>query len=162
MRFDGVCALALLYVSSCLTIGCRASDENLALDLCNRARTLEATSQLEALKIRRQVWQELPYSGTIAARDCGREIRERMGQVRTLVAHDELGASDTIDGCAWAADAMEVFADSTKHPYREHWARRLAERCVTVVGRAWTRDPDNQRLADLTARLKILTTDPSQ
>jgi hypothetical protein len=55
-----------------------------------------------------------------------------------------------------------AFEGALHLPYRAHWARRLAERCVDVVGRAWTRDPDSQRLADLNARLKKLAAEAEE
>ena len=51
---------------------------------------------------------------------------------------------------------MEVFSGSVNPPFRKHWAERLMERCATVTGRAWTRDPDNPGLMALHRRLEKL------
>ncbi len=140
----------------CLALlnGCRGADEAEAERLCRRAEALKQTDPRAALELKRRIWEQMPTAGTIAARRCGRTVREKMGNVRALVSHDETGSEDTVDGCAWAAMATAVFEDSTSPPFRVHWARRLMERCITVVGRAWTRDPDSSRYAELTALLK--------
>lgn len=152
--------LLLAFASIAMLLGCRSTDEAAAEHRCAQAATFDRTDPERALRIRRQVWEELPYTGTRAAKECGRQVRERMGGARTLVAHDERGTPDAVDGCEWTASAMEVFADSIKPPYRRHWARRLAERCIRVVGRAWTREPSSQRFAELNARLVKLSQQP--
>jgi hypothetical protein len=152
---------ALLVALAALSPGCRTGDQEQAQRRCDEARALDSGDQRRALEIRRQIHEEVPTSGTRAARECVREVRERMGKVRALVSHDEIGEPDTVAGCGWAADAMEVFAGSANLPYRDHWARRLAERCLTVVGRAWTRAPDSKPLADLSSRLKKLAAEPT-
>jgi hypothetical protein len=159
MRLSAI-GFAVCLVSVAAAIGCRSSDEDQAAELCDQARALEGKEQRRSLELRREVWEEMPTAGTASARACGREVRERMGRVRLLVVTDEIGAPEAIDGCAWTADAMEAFGASISPPYRTSWARRLAERCIDVVGRAWTREPDSKRLADLNARLKILAAEP--
>jgi hypothetical protein len=140
--------------------GCRSSDEERAAELCARSRAMEAEDRRAALRLRRKVWEEMPTAGTPSARECGREVKVKMGSVRVLVVTDETGAPEAIDGCAWAADAMEAFDGALIPPYRTSWARRLAERCVHVVGRAWTREPDSKQLRDLSARLEKLAAEP--
>ena len=142
--------------------GCRDADERAAERRCAEAAAFDESDPERALRIRRQVWEELPYTGTRASRECGRIVRERMGGARALVAHDERGSAAAVDGCEWTATAMEVFAGSIKPPYRHHWARRLAERCIHVVGRAWTRDPASERYAALNARLVALSEQPDE
>ncbi len=139
---------------------CRMDDNEQALDLCRQAESLDTTDPRGALELKRKIWEEFPTTGTPAAIECARRVREKMGRVRTLVSHDKRGDIDTVEGCAWAADAVEVFSGSVNPPYREHWARRLMERCVDVVGRAWTRDPDNRRYAELNKKLKRLSGPP--
>jgi hypothetical protein len=152
-----------LAVAACaLVLGCRSGDEEAAARRCAEAAVLDETDPERALRIRRQVWEELPYTGTRASKECGRQVRERMGGARTLVAHDERGSADAVDGCEWTATAMEVFEGSIKSPYRRHWARRLAERCIHVVGRAWTRDPSSARYARLNERLIELSKSPDE
>lgn len=140
--------------------GCRTSDGERAAELCAQARAMEATDRKGSLELRRKVWEEMPTAGTPSAKECGREVRVKMGSVRVLVATDETGAPEAIEGCAWAADAMEAFDGALIPPYRVHWARRLAERCVDVIGRAWTREPDSKPLRDLSARLEKLAAEP--
>lgn len=159
MRAFGAGFTVTVLLTSTLA-GCRSADEDRARELCDEARELEATDPRAALELRRKVWEEMPTSGTPSAKRCGREVRERMGKVRALVAHDETGAPGAIEGCAWIAVAMEAFDGALHLPYRAHWARRLAERCLNVIGRAWTREPDSKRLADLNARLKQLAAEP--
>ncbi len=137
-----------------MLIGCRGADEAEAGRLCRRAEDLRQTDPRAALELKRRIWEQMPTAGTIAAKRCGRTIREKMGDVRALVSRDETGREDTVDGCAWAAMATEVFENSASPPFRVHWANRLMERCITVVGRAWTRNPDSTRYAELTALLK--------
>ncbi len=136
---------------------CRMDDNAQALKLCRQAESLDTTDPRGALELKRRIWEEFPTTGTPAAIECARRVRERMGRVRALVSHDKRGDIETVEGCAWAADAVEVFSGSVNPPYREHWALRLMERCVDVVGRAWTRDPDSRRYAELNERLKKLS-----
>ena len=151
--------VALLAAIITLT-GCRSAGEEEAVRLCSQADRLDKTDQRAALVLRRKIWEELPTTGTSGASECGRKVRERMGRVRTLVAHDTLGDRETVKGCAWAVDAFEVFKGATRLPFRERWARRLMERCVAVVGRAWTRDVDSKHLRSLNERLKKLSVEP--
>ncbi|MBW2276125.1 MAG: hypothetical protein JRF63_01460 [Deltaproteobacteria bacterium] len=159
MRHTGAFVTALLSLIWVAT-GCRSSDEEQAATLCDEARALEQQDLRRSLELRRKVWEEMPTAGTPSAKECGREVRVRMGTVRVLVATDETGSPEAIEGCAWTAVVMEVFDRALIPPYRANWARRLAERCVNVVGRAWTRKPDDQQLADLSARLEKLSTEP--
>lgn len=136
--------------------GCRSDGERTARKLCEEARAMDATDPRGALVLRRRIWEKLPTTGTPSAAECGRDVKLKMGSVRVLVATDEAGDPAAVDGCAWAADAVEVFAGSPKLPYRAHWTRRLMERCQTVVERAWTREPDSERLRHLHERLERL------
>jgi hypothetical protein len=79
-----------------------------------------------------------------------------MGEVRILVSADTRGAPAAVDGCEWAATALDVFEGSARLPFRERWARRLMRRCVDVIGRAWAREPDSERLSALNDQLKKL------
>jgi len=161
MRQEGaIIAVCLLLVWT--APGCRSSDDERAAEICAEARSLEDKDPKRSLELRRKVWEEMPTAGTPSARACGREVRERMGKVRVLVVTDEKGSPEAVEGCAWTADVLEAFDGALIPPYRAHWARRLAERCVDVIGRAWTRAPDDPRLADLTARLKKLSVGPDE
>jgi len=150
-------ASALIAAGSLVVVAaaaCRSADEEQASSLCAEARAIEERDGRAALELRRKVWEEMPTAGTPSSRACGREVRERMGSVRVLVVTDETGAPEAVDGCAWAADAIEVFRASINPPFRKTWAERLAERCLDVVGRAWTREPDSEPLRELNARLR--------
>lgn len=96
----------------------------------------------------------MPFTGTPGAQECGRDIAERMGRVRLIVSRDERGDPEAVEGCAWALEAVELFGASAKPPFRKRWAERLLERCLRVVGRAWTRAPGDRRLEELHGRLK--------
>jgi hypothetical protein len=137
--------------------GCRNADEAEAARLCRVAEGVEKDNPRAALELKRRIWEQMPTAGTVAAADCLRSVREKMGRVRVLVVEDASGATDAVDGCAWAVMAMEVFKGSSNPPFRRHWGRRLMERCIHVVGRAWTRDPDNPRYRELNERLKVLS-----
>ena len=145
---------ALICISSLMLWGCRCSDEALAQELCAKADRLDASDPIQALRVRKQVWANLPTTGTAAAKVCGRKLRVRMGHARALVVQDKRGNAETITECEWAAHAVAIFAGCSHPPFRKRWARRLLERCINVVGRAWTRDPDSARLAHLTEMLK--------
>jgi len=145
---------AALATAALSTAGCRGEDEALASDMCRQARALERADQLAGLRLQRRVWEEAPTTGTSAAEECGRSIRARMGRVRALVSHDQRGSPAAVEGCAWTADVVEAFSGAASRPYRKAWASRLLERCVAVVGRAWTRDPDSARLSHLGGRLE--------
>jgi hypothetical protein len=137
--------------------GCRGEDEARAREMCRRAEALEAKQQIrEALALRREVSEEMPTAGTVAAKRCLRPVRRDMGRVRLLVRDDEKGEAKTIEGCTWAADVVEVFSKSVNPPFRRHWAGRLMAQCRTVVGRAWTRAPDSIELKELSERLRKL------
>jgi hypothetical protein len=142
--------------SLCLALlgSCRGADDAAARRLCDEARLVEARDPAAGLRLRRRVWQEMPYTGTPGAEACGREIAERMGRVRLLVSRDERGDAEAVDGCAWALEAVELFDGSASPPFRRRWAVRLLERCVRVVGRAWIRSPEDPRLAGLHSRLE--------
>ena len=157
MRIGAKRALALTASMAILAAqGCRSEDENEARKLCAEARAMDATDPRGALILRRRIWEQLPTTGTPSANGCGRDVKLRMGSVRVLVATDEAGDPAAVDGCAWAADAVEVFAGSPKLPYKAHWTRRLMERCQTVIERAWTREPESVRLRALHERLEKL------
>jgi hypothetical protein len=149
----------LALVALAALAGCRSPAEEEAARLCAEAAALSRKDPRGALELERRLWSEMPTAGTAAARRCLRSVRERMGEIRLLVTEDEAGEAATITGCAWAADAMEVFADCPNPPFRRHWAERLAERCLTVVGRAWTREPNSAAHAELSARLEELVPD---
>lgn len=136
--------------------GCRLDDDRLARQKCGEARAMDSADPRGALVLRRKIWEELPTTGTRSAADCGRDVKLRMGRVRVLVATDKSGEAEAVEGCAWAADAVEVFAGSTNLPYKADWTRRLMERCATVIERAWTREPDSERLRTLHDRLTKL------
>jgi len=139
-----------------LAVSCRREDNALARRMCEEADALDTANPRAALVLRRKIWEQLPTTGTAGAAECGRRVRRRMGEVRILVSADTRGAPATVDGCEWAAEALDVFEGSTRLPFREGWARRLMERCVDVVGRAWAREPDSARLRTLNDRLKKL------
>jgi hypothetical protein len=141
---------------ACLALlgACRGEDDAAARALCAEARLIEARDPVAALRLRRRVWEEMPFTGTTGAAECGREIAARMGRVRLAVSRDERGDEATVEGCAWALEAVEVFAASANPPFRRRWAARLLERCLTVVGRAWTRSPADRRLEELHERLQ--------
>ena len=155
-------ATLLAGIATLQLVGCRTSDEAAAEQLCAEAQALDSTDSKRALLLQRRVWEEMPYTGTRAAKRCGRHVRERMGRARAKVAHDKRGSTEAVEGCEWVANAMEVFGDSVNPPYRQHWARRLAERCVRVIGRAWTRNPESANLAALNVRLIELSRQPSE
>jgi hypothetical protein len=138
-------------------LGCRDEDEDEGERLCRKAAKMAEKDLRASLKLQRQIWQEMPTTGTLAAKKCLRPIREKMGQVRTLISDDKTGRQETIDGCAWAATVMEVFDGSPKAPFRKHWATRLMERCHNMLGRAWARDPDNPQYPKLSSRFKKLS-----
>ncbi|HUT76580.1 MAG TPA: hypothetical protein VM285_02780 [Polyangia bacterium] len=141
---------------ACLALlgACRGEDDAAARALCAEARLAEVRDPVEGLRLRRRVWEEMPFTGTAGAASCGREIAERMGRVRLLVSRDERGDPEVVEGCAWALEAVDVFGASAKPPFRKRWAERLLERCLRVVGRAWTRTPGDRRLEELHGRLK--------
>lgn len=134
--------------------GCRPSGEDIAARLCREADSLEAADVRGALELRRRIWEQMPTTGTGAAKACVQPIREEMGRVRLLVAEDKRGEAAAVDGCEWAVEVVEVFGDSPHPPFRIHWARRLMDRCAAVVGRAWARSPETARYADLSRRMK--------
>jgi hypothetical protein len=133
---------------------CRGEDDAAARRLCAEARLIEARDPPAALRLRLRVWEEMPFTGTPGAEECGREIAERMGRVRLAVSRDVRGGKAAVEGCAWALQAVEIFDRSANPPFRRRWAERLLERCLTVVGRAWTRSPEDPRLAELHERLQ--------
>ena len=140
-------------------VGCRGRDEVRASKMCEQAESLEKKGEVRAaLELKRKILEGMPTAGTVAAKRCLRPVRSRMGRVRLLVREDQQGEKETIDGCAWAADVVEVFHQSVRPPFRRHWAGRLMAQCVVVVGRAWTRSPDSRRLRELSDRLKRLET----
>jgi hypothetical protein len=153
----GKALVAALFAATACMAACRSEDDSRARRMCDEAAALEKNDPRAALRLVRETWEKLPTTGTAGAIECGHGIAKRMGKVRLLVASDERGAPATVDGCEWAADAVEIFDGSTRPPYKERWARRLMERCVTAVGRAWTREPDDERLARLCERLKKLS-----
>jgi hypothetical protein len=134
--------------------GCRGEDDIAARRLCAEARLVEARDPLAALRLRRRVWEEMPFTGTPGAEECGREIAERMGRVRLAVSRDERGDPATVDGCAWTLQAVELFDGSVNPPFRRNWAERLLERCLRVVDRAWARSPEDPGLAELHEKMK--------
>ncbi|MCP4605950.1 MAG: hypothetical protein GY847_36460 [Proteobacteria bacterium] len=136
---------------------CRGADEAEANRLCREAESLMKNDPCAALKLKRHIWEQMPTAGTVSASKCMRPIREKMGHVRVLVFHDKTGEQKTVEGCKWAAIATEVFRNSISPPFRKHWARRLMERCIAVVGRAWTRTPDDPGYAELNAKLNLLS-----
>ena len=140
-------------------VQCRGRDEVRAHKMCGQAEALEKRGEVRAaLELKRQILEEMPTAGTVAAKGCLRPVRSKMGQVRLLVRSDKQGDKETIEGCKWAADVVEVFYQSVRPPFRRHWAGRLMADCVVVVGRAWTRDPDSTQLYELSERLKKLKT----
>lgn len=136
---------------------CRGEDDAAARRECAEARVVEERDPRAGLEIRRRVWEEMPFTGTPEATRCGREIAERLGRVRLAVSQDQRGDPEAVEGCAFALEAVEVFAGSARPPFRRRWAERLLERCLRVVGRAWTREPESPRLEDLYGRLKRKT-----
>jgi hypothetical protein len=137
--------------------GCRRGDESRAEVMCEKAKALEKENPRAALALKRHIYEEMPTAGTRAARVCLEPIRTRMGAVRVLISEDERGDRTAIEGCIWAADVMEVFARSVSPPFKRRWARRLMERCTAVVGRAWTRAPDDETLMVLSTRFSKLS-----
>ncbi len=133
---------------------CRYDAQKQAQQLCRRAGELADTDQVASLQLIRRVWEQMPTTGTPAAQQCGRQVRERMGKVRALVEHDDVGRESTIAACTWLADALDAFAGCERPPFRRHWTPPLAKRCLDVVGRAWARAPDSNTFSALTERLK--------
>lgn len=148
--------LAWFFSAALCFAGCRGGDEAEAAQLCREAEAMEQADVRAALELKKRIWERMPTAGTVAAADCLRSVREKMGRARVAVAEDVSGGADAVDGCAWAATAMEVFKGSTNPPFRWHWGERLMERCVQVVGRAWTRDPNDVRYRELNERLKAM------
>ena len=135
------------------SVGCALQAEAEAERICEKARGLEETAPRAGLETLRRMAQEMPTAGTAAAARCLRPLKERMGRVRTQVTMDRAGDPETLEGCSWAVDAMEVFAEMPNPPFKMRWARRLMERCAVSVGRAWTRAPDDPHLRSLHERL---------
>ncbi len=151
MRF----AVALGLIMGALT-ACRDSDEARAEALCEEAKALEKRDPRAALELKRRLYEEMPTAGTRASRRCLQPVRAKMGAIRVRVSEDETGEAATLEGCTWAADVLEAFAQSVNPPFKRRWAESLMERCVIVVGRAWTRAPDDPALMALHERLKTL------
>jgi len=149
--------LALAAVGLAILAGCRTEDEAEAARLCRKSEILEKSNPRASLELKRRIWEQMPTSGTNAAARCARPIREKMGRMRVIITRDENGAKVSVDACAWVALAMEVFEGSVNPPFRKHWAERMMETCVTVVGRAWTRDPDSSYYSEMTTRLNRLS-----
>ncbi|MCP4673951.1 MAG: hypothetical protein GY854_00210 [Deltaproteobacteria bacterium] len=150
-------AFILVAIGLATLVGCRGEDEAEAIRLCRKAEALEKSDLKESLELRRRIWERMPTFGTNAAAQCVRYVREKMGRMRVIITRDETGAKESVDACAWVALAMEVFEGSGKPPFRRHWAERMMETCVTVVGRAWTRRPDSSYYAEQTTRFKGLS-----
>lgn len=136
---------------------CRSADEAQAQAMCDKADALKERNPKAALALKRQLYEEMPTAGTAAAKACLVPVREKMGRVRVLVSEDKKGETATLDGCIWAADVMETFSSTPHPPFKKKWAKRLMAQCVTMVGRAWTRYPDDPHLRALSKRFRALS-----
>ncbi len=149
----------------CLTLGllcgisgCRSEDEAVAEKLCNEIKSNSNISQRQSLEIMRRLIQKPPTAGTTAARRCVRSLTEEFGRMRLAVYTDEIGSVRAVKACDWAADTMEVFQKVPNPPFKMQWMKKLIEKCVVVVGRAWSGDPENLQIRELHERLTALKT----
>lgn len=148
--------MAIVTLIGLTSIQCNSHGEILAAQMCREVKTLESKDPRKALSVFKKMWETLPTTGTRNATECGRHIRKKMGLVRSLIKHDKQGDEETIAGCMWASEAVDLFKHSVNPPFRPHWANNIIVDCRTIVGRAWAKFPDSNRLSELNARLENL------
>lgn len=149
----------LIMLTGLLILGCNIKGEHQAQKLCAKANALAKLHPRQALLIQRRIWETLPTAGTRNAQKCLAGLLPKMMIVRQQVYFDRQGSAKVIDNCGWFAQVAEVFQGSTKLPYPQKRANKLAKDCLRSVGRAWSRAPDNQHLMQLHTRFKKILAD---
>jgi hypothetical protein len=139
---------ALLVLFLTLEISCMGEAESTIRQACAEAAKNEFPRK--SMEMMRRFMREMP---AVAEDACMPLLHKKLEKVRRLLTADKAGERATIEGCEWAADAMEVFGDMDEPPFRMQRGLRIMERCVTVVGRAWTRAPDDPAFSALNDRL---------
>jgi hypothetical protein len=131
-----------------IVISCQSEAESTVRQACADASKIEFPRK--SMEMMRHFMQEMP---AVAEDACVPLLLKKLEKVRRLLTTDKAGEPATVKGCEWAADAMEVFGSMDVPPFRVQRGLRIMERCVTVVGRAWTRAPDDPAFSALNERL---------
>ncbi|MBN2803489.1 MAG: hypothetical protein JXR91_10365 [Deltaproteobacteria bacterium] len=150
-------SLLILVIVMFSLIGCNSSTDTAAHKMCEKARLISRHNPIKSIQIYRDMWRNLPMAGTSTSKKCSRDVALKIGSYRVIARQDKNGSIEAVNGCIYTLTAIEAFGGpGSLAPFKMYRAISLVKKCKNIVGRAWTRHPEDPFYDNLNKRMDKL------